>query len=114
VANVHQYLQAADLFFFPTRREGLPNAMAEAMACGLPVITARLPGITTDLADDGREGRLIDSHDPHAYAQILIDLCRRPNELARMGCAARQRMIREFDLNQIAPQYAQLYSQLSQ
>jgi glycosyltransferase involved in cell wall biosynthesis len=113
VPNVHEYLQAADVFFFPTRREGLPNAMAEAMASGLPVVARHLPGITTDLADDGVEGRLLDSNDPQDYARVLVELCRQPDLLGKMGRAARQRMAREFDLNLIAPQYAQLYSQLS-
>ncbi len=67
VSNVADYLLAADLFFFPTRREGLPNAMAEAMASGLPVLASKLEGITTDLIDDGVEGRLVAGHDARVY-----------------------------------------------
>jgi glycosyltransferase involved in cell wall biosynthesis len=114
VPNVADYLQAADLFFFPTRREGLPNAMSEAMACGLPVVAAWLNGITTDLVDDNVEGRLVAGHDPQDYARILIELCQDPEQLERMGKAARRRIEQECDLRQIVPQYAQLYEQLRQ
>ncbi|HUF39826.1 MAG TPA: glycosyltransferase family 4 protein, partial [Anaerolineales bacterium] len=44
--NVNEYMRIADIFFFPTRREGLPNVVAEAMASGLPVLASRLEGIT--------------------------------------------------------------------
>jgi glycosyltransferase involved in cell wall biosynthesis len=113
VGNVAEYLQAADLFFFPTRREGLPNAMAEAMASGLAVVAADLPGITSDLADDGVEGRLIRGHRADDYARVLIGLCQDPQVLRRMGRAARRRIELEFDLPRIVAQYAQLYEQLS-
>ena len=112
VQNVVDYLHAADLFFFPTRREGLPNAMAEAMASGLPVVASQLEGITTDLVDDHVEGRLIPGHDPQDYAHALIDLCAHAGQLEQMGKAARQRIEREFDLELIVRRYAQLYDQL--
>ena len=91
-----EYLQAADLFFFPTRREGLPNAMAEAMASGLPVVASKLDGITTDLIDEAIEGRLIAGHDPQDYARVLIELCTDPPRLQRMGEAARRRIERRI------------------
>jgi glycosyltransferase involved in cell wall biosynthesis len=112
VENVPEYLRAADLFYFPTRREGLPNALAESMASGLPVVASRLPGVTTDLVDDGVEGRLIDGHDPRSYAEALVELLERPAVLDRMGSLARQRMEREFNLDHVVRQYASLYEQL--
>jgi glycosyltransferase involved in cell wall biosynthesis len=113
VDNVTDYLQAADVFFFPTRREGLPNALAEAMASGLPAVTSRLPGITTDLVDDGVEGRLVAGHDPAIYAGVLIDLLGDADRLHTMSRNARRRIEQEFDLEQIAKQYADLYQQLN-
>ena len=56
VDNVHQYLQASNIFCLPTRKEGLPNAIIEAMSVGLPIVTSTLDGITTDLISSGTEG----------------------------------------------------------
>lgn len=44
--NVNEYMQASDFFVFPSRNEGLPNVVIEAMACGLPIACSHLPGIT--------------------------------------------------------------------
>jgi D-inositol-3-phosphate glycosyltransferase len=87
--------------------------LAEAMACGLPVVAARLAGITTDLVTDGVEGRLIEGHDPDEYARVLSEVLRHPQELDRMGAAARRRIAQEFDLSRIVDQYAQLYRRQS-
>ena len=114
VDNVQEYLQAADLFFFPTRREGLPNALAEAMACGLPTLASHLEGITTDLIRDGQEGRLIAGHDAADYAAALQELLRQPARMAEMGRAARRRIEDHFALEGVVERYAQLYRSLAE
>lgn len=109
VENVSDYLLASDIFFFPTRREGLPNALAEAMACGLPVVASNLEGITTDLVEDGREGYLVRGHSPENYVVPLRKLCQDSSQRSTMGIAARQRIEREFELQTVVAQYVDLY-----
>jgi glycosyltransferase involved in cell wall biosynthesis len=112
VDNVHAYLQAADLFCLPTRREGLPNAVMEAMAAGLPVVAAHLEGVTTDLVLSAQEGILIPGDDPQQYAEALLGLLADPARAQEMGSRARARIVREFGGASVAQRYATLYQAL--
>ena len=113
VDNVHEYLKAADIFCFPTRREGLGTAVAEAMATGLPVVAARLEGVTTDMIRSEGEGVLITGHDPTTYAGTMLRLLKDPDTAGTMGIAARARAASEFNLETIGQRYAQLYRNLA-
>lgn len=113
VDSPHQYLQAADIFCLPTRREGLPNAVIEAMAVGLPVVTARLEGVTTDLIQTEDEGLLLADHDPNKYCEALVRLLETPEKAKRMGRFARARALSDFNLEAIGQRYADLYRELA-
>jgi glycosyltransferase involved in cell wall biosynthesis len=81
----------ADVFVFPTLLEGLPLAVLEAMASGLPVITtSHGPG---DLVRDGIEGFIVPIRDPEAIADRLEYMRRHPEARALMGRAARERAL---------------------
>ncbi|MFC2023140.1 glycosyltransferase family 4 protein [Chloroflexota bacterium] len=113
VDNVHQYLQVSSIFCLPTRQEGFGHVTAEAMAVGLPVVVARLEGVTTDLVQTEEMGVLIAGHQPADYAQALLCLLRDPAGATRMGDAARGRAVAEYDLEVAAQRYARLYHRLA-
>lgn len=71
--------------------EGLPLAILEAMAAGLPVVATRHAGIP-DAIRDGQEGRLVEMGDVAGMARHLIELLQAPEQARRMGNAARQRV----------------------
>jgi colanic acid/amylovoran biosynthesis glycosyltransferase len=84
----------------PTRagkREGIPVALMEAMACGLPVVASHLSGIP-ELVEDGTAGLLVPPGDASALAAALHRLARDPALRARLGAAGRRRVVAEFDL----------------
>ncbi|MDP1831450.1 MAG: glycosyltransferase family 4 protein [Geothrix sp.] len=78
-------LRGADLFVLPSRAEGFPNALVEAMACGLPVISTRFGGAAMDIIVDGSNGLLVPPGEPQALADALVRLMVDPHERARLG-----------------------------
>jgi glycosyltransferase involved in cell wall biosynthesis len=99
-----QYLRAADAFVLPSRTEGMPVALLEAMACGLPCIATRVGG-SAELIDDGQNGRLIAPEDVAALVQALPEALSMP----AWGERARQRIVERYAMDAIAQKYIKLY-----
>ena len=94
--DVAPVLAASDLFVMPSQYEGMPNAMLEAMAMGLPCISTRLSG-ARDIARDGVEALYYDWNDAPALAQRVRELLGHAEYARQLGAAARARA-REFDV----------------
>lgn len=74
-SNVATVLSAADVFLFPSVTEGMPNAVLEAMACGVAIVASDIP-VLRELSADGRNFPIITPPDAHAFAGVIRDLCR--------------------------------------
>jgi len=81
-------LQEADVFVNPSAGEGLPNAVLEAMACGLPLVLSDI-GPHRELVEAGAGALLCDTTRPEALAEGLIALGEDPERRARLGRASR-------------------------
>jgi len=79
------------------RREGIPVALMEAAATGRPVVASRLSGIP-EAIEDGAQGLLVEPGDAQGLADAIATLAEDPLLRERLGAAARERMLREFDL----------------
>lgn len=90
------------------RREGIPVALMEAMSSGLPVVASRLSGIP-ELVEDGVSGLLAPPGDAVALADVLERLWRDPALRQRLGQAARQKILNEFDLQRNARRLAERF-----
>jgi colanic acid/amylovoran biosynthesis glycosyltransferase len=97
--QVRDRLRAADVFLLPSLSEGISNAVLEAMACELPVVTTDCGGMG-EAVDDGVEGFVVPVREPHAMAEALARLALDAGLRRQMGRAARQRVERDFDLRQ--------------
>ena len=104
-AEVRRFLAAGDVYAFPSRREGMPVAPVEAMACALPVVAAAASG-TADLFPDGEASGavVVPTVDAAALAAALSSLVADPARRARLGAAARHRVETAFSLDAVGPQ----------
>lgn len=110
VPDIQRYLRAADIFAFPSRAEGLPNALLEAMACSLAAVASRIPGVV-DVAGEG-EVLLVEPGNVAGLTDGLARLLADAELRARLGRAARERVGAEFSLDALAARYATEYRRL--
>ena len=89
-ANPGEEMRRADVFAFPSRYEGFPNALAEAMSHGLPCVGYRACTGAAALLDHGQNGRLVEpAEDPAAFAAALGELLADAQQRAAYGARAR-------------------------
>lgn len=108
VENVPEYLQAADIFAFASEREGMPNAIPEAMAAGLPIVTTTFLGFPAEFGQAG-EHYLLAERDACSFGQALQSLASNPARRKALGASARKWAEATMDVQKSIDQYAQLY-----
>jgi glycosyltransferase involved in cell wall biosynthesis len=110
-----QYLRAAELFVFPSvnRLEGFGLAVAEALASGLAVVVADIPGVREVIAP-GLEGLLVEPLLPNDLSDRIRELLDDPERRARMGRAARARAERHYGVGVVTDALLALYRSLSE
>jgi len=111
--DLPRYLSLADVFVFPSqnRLEGFGLAVAEAMAAGLPVVTADMPGVR-EVIEPGREGLLAEPLIANDLATQVRRLVDDPALARRMGAAGRQRAEERYGLSTVAHELLSLYEGL--
>lgn len=107
--DVAHYLRAADVFVLPSRREGLPVALLEAMACGLACIASRLPGSTDVVIDHARNGFLVPPGDVTALSATMTALFTDVALRERVGNAARLTILEQYSSGNVANLWLEAY-----
>jgi glycosyltransferase involved in cell wall biosynthesis len=92
-ADVEQILQGFDVFVMASVAEGMPGALLEAMAAGLPCIATKVGGIP-DVLDNGKLGRLVKACDVNALAEAMVSLAKKPDLTSTIHEA--QRKVQEY------------------
>ena len=94
-----KFLASCDCFIFPTESEGMSNALLEAMACGLVIITSDTD-FNREFLNEGNS-ILVDFSSPDEYLEVVRNIIRAPEEFRHIGAQAAKDVLR-FDLNERA------------
>ncbi len=106
--DVPRLLQSADIFVLPSRREGLPRSIMEAMAAGKPVVATDVRG-SRDLVENGVTGILVKLSDVVGLAQAILQLVHDPELRLRMGKAGREK-VQPYSLDHVIKEMSEIYA----
>jgi glycosyltransferase involved in cell wall biosynthesis len=110
--DVVTQLQRGGVAILPSRIEGMPNALLEAMACGLACVATRVSG-SEDIIQHEINGLLVESEDYQSMAKALLRLLRDPALAQRYGQAARSTVEQRYSLEFVADTYVELYQRVA-
>jgi len=106
---LNSFYQCADIFVLPSRFEGMPNAVLEAMSYGLPIITTKIAGMI-DLVNDGENGFLVPIQDPEELAGKMELITKQ--DYKRMGERSRERAERDFSWSSVAERTIKVFEEV--
>ena len=110
-SDVYDLMAAFDVFVLSSLHEGIPMAILEAMAVGVPIVASRVGGIP-EILEDGVEGLLVRSQDPASLAGAIGKVARSPAAGVESSRAARIRVERDFSILSSAAQMRDMYQSL--
>lgn len=93
-------LAKTDICVFPSVWENFPNVCLEAMSAARGIVGSSAGGMA-ELLDGGKVGKLVPPKSPQSIAKAVIELLENPDERMRLGAAARQRVLTEYNLERI-------------
>ena len=110
--EVREAYRQADLLIFPSRGEGLPRAVMEAMACGTHVVAANVSSLPEAVSN--HVGRLCPVDDVMSFVNAIHELTQDPIALHNMSMNARSHAEQHFNLNRMIEEYIVLFEQVLQ
>jgi len=110
-ADIPEILACCDIAVLPSRAEGLPNAVLEYMAAGLPTVVTRVGG-NVELIEDGVTGLLVPPEDSAALSTALLRLLRDPVLARHIAQSGREFTTRNFSFERLVREVDELYTEL--
>lgn len=110
--EARRYLTTFDVFVLPSRFEGFPLAIVEAMLAGLPVVATDV-GSVAEAVVDGKTGRLVARDDPSSLARAVRDLLEDPKRAHELGRKGRETAIERFTSAAMARAFEELYDEVA-
>jgi glycosyltransferase involved in cell wall biosynthesis len=109
--DIQKILGEIDIFFLPSRWEGLPRTVLEAMASNLPVVASSVDG-TTEVVLDSITGYLLSVDDLNGYVEKLGRLIRDKDKRREMGRKGRERVVKYFYYKNMIKKTLKVYESL--
>lgn len=105
-------LGMCDVFWLTSRFEGMPYALLEALACGLPTVATAVVG-NRDVLDDGRCGLLVPRDDPAALAHATLRLLENRDEATALGRRGHERVLAHYTQRRMVERTGLLYEEIT-
>jgi glycosyltransferase involved in cell wall biosynthesis len=109
--QIAKHHRESQVFVFPSGNDNSPNALAEAMVSGMPVVTTNVGGIPS-MVTDGETGLLVPPRDPTKLAEAILQLLEHPAERARLGNNAQRVARKRHDPEQVATETLKAYREI--
>lgn len=109
--DLPSYYSLMDVFVHPSLRDGMPNAVLEAMACGKTVIATPVGGVK-DVIVDGVNGLLVNVNDAEGLAEKVAEALSQPEKRESVGRSAREAIVRQFTLEKELQANLKIYQSL--
>jgi glycosyltransferase involved in cell wall biosynthesis len=110
--DIIYWLQASDIFVFPSRREGFPRVIVEAMAAELPCVCTPLDGAVYEIIEPDVNGIVVEEIEADAFARQVVCLASDPALRQRLGERSRQTVLNHFDERDFAASYRNLFEEV--
>jgi len=111
VDNIKDLMPKADIFVLPSRSEGMPFALLEAMASGKSVVATNVGGVPEAVVN-GYNGILVDKDNAEAIANGIISLLKSPYQAVKLGSSATATVEKEFNLQKMVDGFNKVYSEI--
>lgn len=108
VASVAEYLQSSDILIHPSESESFGIVIAEAMACGLPVVTFKV-GALPEIIDNERTGYMVEPFDITQFSSRIVELAKNPTLRTTIGENARASIVERFSTQKFDQNVEQLF-----
>jgi glycosyltransferase involved in cell wall biosynthesis len=109
--DVPRILSSCDIGVLPSKAEGLPNAVLEYLAAGLPTVASRVGG-NAEIVQDGETGLLVPPQDASALAEAVLRLMRNPDFAGNLGKNGREYVVAHFSFQRMLENTDGLYTEL--
>ena len=109
--DIGSLLKLMDIFVLSSLSEGLPMAMLEAMAAGLPIVVTRVGGIP-QVVINNQNGQLVDKDNPQQLAEALLALVKSKEKRSLTGNNARKTILAKYSMHQMTQKHIELYNSI--